>query len=331
MRVAFDSRPAGQPSGIGRYAAALLAELRTRLEVIEGYRPRRVDLYHAPWLQGALLRTPCPMVVTLHSLIDLKRPAERLRAATGLKLRYLAVQRAARVIVPNQAVACDVADHLGVEPSRIAVIPEAPARQFGRRSDAEVAALRSRLGLPERYLLLVGDLRRPRLQRQLARLAAVPRRLPLVVAGPPSRCVRELPKVVFAGRLREEELAALYTGAQALLLPAEDETSSLVGAEALSCATPVVACDLPAIRAALGNRATFVPPEAFEELVAAAEAGPQPPPATSRTWTWREAAEATLAVYQEAIEDAAHGRFPVVGGCPPPAVAPPSFSTVHPL
>jgi hypothetical protein len=43
------------------------------------------------------LRCTLPTVVTLHDLVPLKRPGEYLR----FKLRYLAVQRATRVIVPT--------------------------------------------------------------------------------------------------------------------------------------------------------------------------------------------------------------------------------------
>lgn len=58
MRVAFDSRPAADPRGIGRYARSLLAALRElgAGEVVESRRPDGADVFHAPWIDGALLR-----------------------------------------------------------------------------------------------------------------------------------------------------------------------------------------------------------------------------------------------------------------------------------
>jgi hypothetical protein len=109
MRVAFDSRPASDPSGIGRYARCLLAALRAtpRGELIESREPRGCDVFHAPWIEGAPLRSPVPTVVTLHDLVPLKRPGDYLRSGLRFKLRYLAVQRATRVIVPTRAVGED--------------------------------------------------------------------------------------------------------------------------------------------------------------------------------------------------------------------------------
>ena len=133
MKVAFDSRPAKDFSGIGRYTRCLLKALREtgRGEVVESQAPRRCDVFHSPWIDGALLRSPVPMVVTLHDVIPLKRRGEYLRTGVRFKLRYLAVQRAVHVIVPTQAVADDAIANLGIGTERIVVIPEAPAPSLG--------------------------------------------------------------------------------------------------------------------------------------------------------------------------------------------------------
>ena len=66
MRVAFDSRRVGEPHGVGRYARCLLTALREtaapQAQIVETHRPRHVDVFHSPWIDGALLRSPCPMV-----------------------------------------------------------------------------------------------------------------------------------------------------------------------------------------------------------------------------------------------------------------------------
>src|SRR6202034_1215436 len=102
------------------YTRCLLSALQDadRGEITETHTPklRRVDVFHAPWLDGALLRSPVPMVVTLHDLTPLKRRGEYLRNGIRFRLRYLAVQRAVRVIVPTRAVAGDVVDRLGIPP-----------------------------------------------------------------------------------------------------------------------------------------------------------------------------------------------------------------------
>src|SRR3954451_542261 len=144
MRVGFDARPASDPRGIGRYARSLLEALHETIppgaELVETHRTRGLDVFHSPWIDGAALRSPCPMVVTLHDLVPLKRPGEYLRTGVRFRLRYLAVGRAERVIVPTRAVERDATERLGVPSERIAVIAEAPAPTLRERSGAEVAA-----------------------------------------------------------------------------------------------------------------------------------------------------------------------------------------------
>src|SRR5271170_6470486 len=157
MRVAFDSRAAPDPRGVGRYAKCLLEALRDTApegaEIVEAHRPPRADVFHSPWLDGALLRSPCPMVVTLHDLVALKRRSEYLHTGRRFRLRYLAAQRAVRVIVPTRAVGDDAVERLGIEPERVVVIGKAPAPLMFRREQAEIGMVAQRYGLPDDYLL----------------------------------------------------------------------------------------------------------------------------------------------------------------------------------
>jgi glycosyltransferase involved in cell wall biosynthesis len=238
------------------------------------------------------------MVVTIHDLAALKRRSERLR--TSLRLRHLAVQRALRVIVPTQAVKDDAVTHLHLDRERVAVIPEAPDASMYRRESAEIEAVRARLELPERYLMWVGGLQRPDPGRHLAKLAAARRELPLVLVGPTRPWAHELPDVILTGQVCDEDLAALYSGAHALVLPSEDAGFGLSAVEALACGTPVVACDVPALREVLGERATFVEAGDMEALVDAAQEVRRPAPAPP-AWTWQDAGRATWKVYAGAM------------------------------
>jgi glycosyltransferase involved in cell wall biosynthesis len=305
VRVAFDSRPAAEDRGVGRYARCLLDALRAtasaETELVEAHRPRRVDVFHSPWIGGAPLRPACATVVTLHDLVPLKRRGEYLRSGVRFKLRYLAVQRATRVIVPTEAVAADVVAHLRMRRERIAVIAEAAAGCLTMRSAEVVAEVRQRYGLPDDYLLWVGGLEHPDPRKRVADLAAAPRTLPLVLVGSTSRWAEELPGVTLTGHVPDEDLAAIYTGARALVLPSDDEGFGLPAVEALACGTPVVASDIPALREVLGDRATFVAIDDVPGLLAAAERIRRPAPAPPR-WTWEDAARATWEVYADAIE-----------------------------
>jgi hypothetical protein len=137
MRVAFDSRPATGVRGVARYTRCILAALRGTapegVEIVETHRPstaargRRAHVFHSPWIEGAMLRSPCPMVVTVHDVEALTRLSERLRCGgVHSRLRHLAVARATHVIVPTHAIADDAVTELGLDRERVIVIPEAP-------------------------------------------------------------------------------------------------------------------------------------------------------------------------------------------------------------
>lgn len=190
MRVAFDSRPAAaDPRGIGHYSRCLLDALRDTIpahgEIVETHRPRQAyDVFHAPWMQGAMLHSPCPMVVTIHELGARTRLSERLRGGgIHLRLRHLAVQRATHVIVPTEALAGVVVAEIGFERERVVVIPQAPdpTTDMGGQSQATPAwtwqdvgretwrVYASALARPERPC--VGRLNMPRVasrQRELS-------------------------------------------------------------------------------------------------------------------------------------------------------------------
>jgi alpha-1,3-rhamnosyl/mannosyltransferase len=309
VRVAFDSRPAREPHGIGRYARCLLEALRAHAEgeIIEAQRPRGCDVFHAPWLDGAPLRPSVPTVVTLHDLVLLKRRGEYLRSGLGFKLRCLAAQRATRVIVATRAMAEEAVEGLRIPRGRIAVIPEAPAPELHHRPETEIAAVRERYGLPDTYLLWVGRLTAPDPRKRVAALVRAPRRMPLVLVGATGSWARELPDVTLTGALGDDDLAAIYSGAHALVFPSDDEGFGLPPVEALACGTPVAASDLPALREVLEGRAILRSVDDLDGLVAAAEAAsrPAPPPPA---WTWADAASATWEVYAEAALSAPGSR-----------------------
>ncbi|MHB8242747.1 MAG: glycosyltransferase family 4 protein [Solirubrobacteraceae bacterium] len=310
MRVAFDTRPVSDPNGVGRYSRCLLSALNETCaggeELLETPRPsatlrsRSPDVFHSPWMDGAMLHTPCPLVVTIHDLAALKRRSEHLRTGLRLRLRHLAIQRAAGVIVPTEAVAADAVSHLRIERDRVSVIPEAADASMYERTSQEIAAVREQLSLPERYLLWVGGLQHPAPGKHIARLAAAERDLPLVLVGRTRPWAQELPDVILTGQVSDEQLAAVYSGAHALVLPSQDAGFGLTAVEALACGTPVVAFESPALREVLAERATFVTPGDTAALIAAAQSAQRPAPAPP-PWTWQDTARATWGVYARAM------------------------------
>ena len=177
--------------------------------------------------------------------------------------------------------------------------------------------MRERFSLPENYLLWVGSLRHPDPRKHVAKLAATPRELPLVLVGPTRPWAHELRDVILTGEVTDEQLAAIYSGAHALVLASEDEGFGLPAVEALACGTPVAACEVPALREVLGERAAFVEPGDLRSLIESAERSRRPAPAPPQ-WTWQDAARSTWRVYQRAINFAGDESHPMDWGLTEP-------------
>src|SRR5947208_8539950 len=151
-----------------------------------------------------------------------------------------------------------------------------------------------------RYLLWVGGMTIPDPRKRVAALARAKRTMPLVLVGPTAHWAGELRDVTLTGEVSDDELAAIYTGAHALVFPSDEEGFGLPPVEALACGTPVVACDVPAVREVLDGRAVLADVADIDGLLAAAESARRPAPAPP-PWTWRDAAESTWVVYSHAL------------------------------
>ena len=143
--------------------------------------------------------------------------------------------------------------------------------------------MRERYELPEDYLMWVGGLRHPDPRKRVAALAQASATLD-ARARRRRRAVGDAScaTCVLTGAVDDDDLAAIYSGARALVFPSDDEGFGLPTVEALACGTPVVACDVPALREVLGDRATFVDCDDLEGCWRPARPPSAPPPRRPR-------------------------------------------------
>ena len=329
-RVAIDARVLNNPAlaerGIGRYTRCLIYALAGRdlverrdlkrppaparvgevfEHVLLGRDSRRAgaDVLHSPAIDFATTRPGMPYVVTVHDLVPLKQPDRYLRTGLKHRLRYRAVERATRVIVPTQVVARDCERLLGL--GAIDVVAEAPAPVF--RPVQDPAKLLARFDLPDEFMLWVGGLDPPDPRKGIEQLAAAAARsagAPLVLAGRVSEQAARLAapgRVQLIGRATDEELAALYSAASVLVFPSGDEGFGLPTLEALACGTPVAAFAIPAMQELHdGNESVSLStPGDFDDLLRAA-ARLANTTAVPPTRSWDDVATETWAVYERA-------------------------------
>jgi glycosyltransferase involved in cell wall biosynthesis len=289
------------------------------------------DLLHVPHFQAPVLAGP-PMVVTIHDLVFLRFPEECPSYAHHLYARAmmpLVARRARRLLAVSETVARDVVERLGVPRHKVLAArsgapPVAPVPE-----DAE--ALREKHGVKGRYLLSVG-MQRPR--KNLVRLVEAYQStgladegVQLVLAGPTDPRGAEVGvairrhglvgQVLQTGFLEQDDLAALYEGAEGLVNPALYEGFGFSPLEAWGYGLPVAASTGGALPEVCGDAAESFSPEDVAGMAAALRVLVTPGERRSaliqagrdrrEQLTWTMAAEQTARAYREALGIPHHG------------------------
>jgi len=294
-------------------------------------RKDKAEVLHCPAyvmpLQSPSLMPP--VVLTAHDAIALARPDLCRRSNVSYFSRFLpkSVKRATLVIAPSEAAADQLVRHAGAERENIRIVPWAPGEEFTPVSGREKQAAREALGLPERYLLFVGNLEPKKNLVRLVRAfvaARLNREFPqvLLIAGARAWGWRRVfgevrghgaaDHIKFADYLDARALPLVYRCAEALLLPSLIEGFGLPVLEAMACGTPVLASDCPALVETAGGAALHVAAEdlpslreGIERIAEDAELRAElrkKGRARAAEFTWERTARATLAVYREALE-----------------------------
>ena len=164
-----------------------------------------------------------------------------------------------RVITVSEFSRRQLIDELGIGSERIDVVPNGVDERFAPGADSR--ALRERYGMGDRQVVLfLGGLKTrknlPFLLDVWRRVATLRPRATLLIAGtgPAAgelhRRARQLDlvgRVVFAGRVSEQEKVGYYNLADIFVFPSSLEGFGLAVGEAMSCGLPVVTSDRGAL------------------------------------------------------------------------------------
>lgn len=307
-------------------ALRIARQIHYDLRLRQACRGGGFDVYHeTSFFPSAQNHTP-----TVFTLFDFSldrfaqtHPRERVwfhRLFFRRRLRY-----AHHVVTISHAVLREAKERLGWGEDRLSAVPLAPDAVFFPRPAEAVAAVRGRFGLDGPYVLFVGSLE-PRKNLRLAwqALRRLKAAVPLVLVGwtawgdkswlaeALSRRDARSPKVVLTGFVDDETLAALYTGAAALVYPSLYEGFGLPVLEAMACGCPVVCSRIPSLEETSGGAALLVDPhdpeEAADALGRLLEDARLREDLSSRgldrakAFTWEKTARAMLDVFAKVAE-----------------------------
>ena len=288
----------------------------------------RLDLLHVSHFLVPFTRVP--VVATLFDALALHFPPSARGVAYVAAMMHWAATRSARLFAISHAAKNDLLAAFDVPDEKIVVTHLAASGHFFRERGARE---------PFRYFLFSGRVARHKNLETLLRAFEIVRRrdpsLCVVLAGARHEDYADLPGVIVRGFLSDEELAATYAGALALVMPSLMEGFGLPALEAMAAGAPVITSTARALMEVTGDAALHVDPRSPERLadamwrIASDEAlratltarGRQ----RARAFTWRRCAEETRAVYRDVLGTISAGSPAAGDPVSPTAVRPRSF------
>ncbi len=298
-------------------------------------RREGIDLLHCPHYVTAFA-PGCPMAVTIHDLIHLLFPQYLPNRSALRYARYFlkrAASKAAVIFAVSERTKADILEHLPAKEEQIVVTHNAvDPRMFFEPETAELEEARTRYRLDKPYILYVGNLK-PHKNLAVA-VEAFARfrneagdewRFVVVgseVAG--NEVYRRIEMsgakgaVRFLGFIPERHLRSVFKLAGIFLFPSLYEGFGLPPLEAMAAGVPVVSSNSSSLPEVLGDAALLVDPhdstamgDALLRIIENDELRQQlinSGRERVKRFSWRTAAEKTLAGYREALGRAGSDR-----------------------
>jgi len=291
----------------------------------------KADLFHLP--QNGF-RTPKPqphtkLIVTIHDLIpyfmpEIVRPSFLKRFLTEMPE---IVTRADKIVTVSEFSKNDLINVFQLNPTKINVIPSAPARTYTPQIHTKVVELLyQKYQFKRPYILYTGGLNpRKNVAELISAYAKVYPKLPqgqqLIIMGPEGKHQEQLKllatalqlqtEVIFPGFVSNEDLPLFYNGADLFVYPSLYEGFGLPPIEAMSCGIPVITSNVSSLPEVAGEAALQINPHDTLELAETiyrvlTDNKLRKSMITngfkqSQKYTWSENARQMLALYQEVV------------------------------
>ena len=309
--------------------ARLLPSLVTWGQVVIWQRANALNLHlvHDPIGVVPLQLANCLRITTIHDVIPYIYP-ETSTTLDWLIYRFwlpLAVRRLDAIITDSRQSKEDILHFLPIKEKNVTVVPLAAGEAYHPLPDGEIKRVLEKYDIRPPYILYVGALEARKnmlgLLEAYARLRRWSEKWTLVIVGarkwkyaPIFETVQRLglePFVDFTGYVEEEDLPALYNGADLFVFPSLYEGFGLPVLEAMACGTPVVTSNTSSLPEVAGDAALLIDPYDIDEIVAAMRTILEDKAlaaelrtkglARAKEFSWERTARETIAVYEKVL------------------------------
>ncbi len=253
-------------------------------------REVRATLAHVPYWGGPL-RSPVPLLITVHDLTTILVPEYRrsLQARLYNALVSASARGANHILTDSFSSKLDIMDQLHIPEQDVTAVYLAAGPQFApaENSLTDLGILR-KYNLPDFYILYLGGYALHKNITSLLRAykyvaEALGEDYPLVLAGRKPRIVSDsfpdydgyieklgIQKFVrWIGMVDEEDKPVLYRNAETFVFPSRFEGFGLGPLEAMACGTPVVTSNSTSLPEVVGSAAFVVDSDNEREMAGA--------------------------------------------------------------
>lgn len=270
-----------------------------------------------------------PVVVTLFDAIPLSHPGGLRSVSSRIKtvLWKRSAHWATEIITISEHSKREIVKWFGIHEDKITVTPLGVDGKWQEPvSDAELARVKAKYALPERFFFFVGTLQpRKNIRRAIDAHKQLPQRLrrevPLIVAGRHGwKCDSEMAELQSCsdGTMRwiqyvpAGDLLPIFKQATALVWPSLNEGFGLPVLEAFAAGLPVITSNTTSLPEVAGDAALLVNPESVGEIAEAMQTVSSNESlqndlrtrgrARAKQFTWDRTARQTIEVYRKAME-----------------------------
>ncbi len=295
------------------------------------------DLIHYPYFDlffptlPILLSSPFKRVVTIHDVIPLLFPDHYKPGLKGT-LNHFRQKSALRfidaVITDSEASKRDIEKYLGISSEKIHVVYLAGNPKITEVSTAKQQEVKTKYGLPQKYILYVGDINfNKNVPELISALKFLPEELSLVCVGknfkpqdiPEWHAIESMVQTVLGrttfitdlGSDATSDLSAIYSGATAYVQPSLAEGFGLPVLEAMQTKTLVVSAQNSSLIEVGGSCVKYVDTtaesiaEGVQKVLKLSQTEKKQLTEKAHLWSkqfsWQKTAEKTMTVYKKVL------------------------------